>query len=133
MEYPGYGIYKGSPSEKAVLRDAEAAYDYLLNTMNLEEKDILVAGRSLGSGPATYLASTRNPGMLILISPFKSIKAVVRQSFGNIAQKLVKERFNNLKTMENVTCPVFILHGKNDTMISHSHAVELYGKDFFRG
>jgi len=127
VEYPGYGIYKGTASEKNVLLDAEAAYNYLLNHLHCKEEDIIIAGRSLGSGPATWLASFTNPGLLVLISPFTSIKGVVKHAFGSTASKLVKERFNNLKRMPSVNCPVFILHGKNDQLIPLEQANQLYG------
>lgn len=91
----------------------------------------MIAGRSLGSGPATWLASFTNPSILILISPFTSIKAVVNHAFGKTAQLLVKERFNNLRLIPSVKCPVFILHGKNDTLIPHEQANKLYGKKMF--
>jgi len=127
VEYPGYGIYKGSASEKNVLLDAEAAYSYLINNLGIKEEEIMIAGRSLGSGPATWLASFTNPSMLILISPFTSIKAVVNHAFGKTAQLLIKERFNNLQLIPSVKCPVFILHGKNDTLIPPEQANKLYG------
>ena len=130
MEYPGYGIYKGKPSEKNVLLDAETAYNYLLNEMHISEEDISVAGRSMGSGPATWLASRKNPAMLILISPFASIRAVVKSNFGSTVQYLVKERFNNLQTIPSVKCPVFILHGMKDTLIPQAQAMALYGELF---
>jgi dienelactone hydrolase len=133
VEYPGYGIYKGAPSEKNVLLDAEAAYNYLLNEMHCNEEDIFVAGRSIGSGPATWLASKRNPGMLILVSPFTSIRAVVKNNFGSTAQYFIKERFNNLENIPAVKCPVFILHGKKDTLIPEVQAMALYGKLFIEG
>lgn len=130
VEYPGYGIYKGKASEKNILLDAEAAYNYLLNEMHISEEDIYVAGRSMGSGPATWLASKKNPAMLILISPFTSIRAVVKSNFGSTVQHLVKERFNNLQTIPEARCPVFILHGKKDTLIPEAQAMALYGKSF---
>jgi hypothetical protein len=39
---------------------------------NYLEKDIIILGRSIGSGPACYLSSKRNPGALALISAFAS-------------------------------------------------------------
>jgi hypothetical protein len=48
----------------------------------LEERDVLLFGRSMGSGPATYLASKYSPGALILMSPYTSIRNVVRSKVG---------------------------------------------------
>jgi hypothetical protein len=47
--------------------------------MGIKETDILLFGRSIGTGPATIVASRRKPGGLILMSAFKSIRDVVRE------------------------------------------------------
>lgn len=52
-------------------------------------------GRSIGSGPAVYLASLYKFRALILLSPFLSIYDAVRNKFGDICANLVKQRFNN--------------------------------------
>lgn len=65
----------------------------------------------MGSGPSTYLAANYNPGALLLMSPYTSIKNVVRSKVGSFLSFLVAEHFDNLKLMPKVTCPTFILHG----------------------
>lgn len=78
VEYPGYGIYRTEDtSEEAILRDAEAVFDYLTDECKIDSKDIILFGRSLGSGPSSYLASIKDPGALILMSPFTSICGAV--------------------------------------------------------
>ena len=47
--------------------------------MGYEEKKIIVCGRSMGSGPSTYVASVRKPGAMILISGFLSLRAAVKR------------------------------------------------------
>ena len=64
----------------------------------------------MGSGPATYLSATYKPGALILMSPYTSIKNVVRNKVGFLSF-LVAEHFDNIKLMSKVTCPTFIVHG----------------------
>jgi len=76
----------------------------------IREKDILLFGRSMGSGPATYISAHYNPGALILMSPYTSIKNVVKNKVGFLSF-LVAEHFDNLKLMSNVMCPTFIVHG----------------------
>lgn len=64
VEYPGYGIYDepmlgavgaSGPTEEKILRDAELVLNFALTQTSLS--NIIVLGRSLGSGPATHLAS----------------------------------------------------------------------------
>lgn len=57
IEYPSYGIYKGTVNENEVLSDAEYIYDYICAILKYEEKNIFIFGRSIGSGPATHLSS----------------------------------------------------------------------------
>lgn len=59
LEYPGYGIYQGSPDASRILQDAHTVLDYLTQASNIAESSIILFGKSIGSGPATYLASSR--------------------------------------------------------------------------
>jgi hypothetical protein len=86
-------------------------YDYLVNNLKIKEKNILIFGRSIGSGPATHLAANRNPGILILMSPFTSLRNVVSNIAGKFLSYAIKERFKNIDLMEKVKCPTFIIHG----------------------
>ena len=78
VEYPGYGIYEGEfPSADLIIKDAEFVYKYLTKDLNWKESDIIVCGRSIGSGPACYISSTNKPSSLVLISPHTSIRGIV--------------------------------------------------------
>ena len=68
MEYPSYGVYEdnGGPSEEKIKEDAEYVYKFCLHDMGIKEDDIIVFGRSMGSGPAAYLAGTFNPKALCI-------------------------------------------------------------------
>lgn len=113
MEYPGYGIYKSEDtSESNILRDADKLMKFLLYTVKIPINRIIVLGRSIGSGPATFVAKKYKPAALFLVSAFTSIKKVVKNLYGILGEMLVKERFNNLERMKSVKCPVLIIHGK---------------------
>lgn len=79
MEYPGYGIYQGDPDADLIALDALNVYDYLNIVLNVHERNIILFGRSIGSGPASLVAADRNPCSLLLMSPFKSIREIVRE------------------------------------------------------
>ena len=91
MEYPGYGVYAEGPggtgpSADKITSDAETVYRFVKTKLNWREEDIVVCGRSIGSGPACYIASNHSPGGLVLVSPHTSIRGVVKdQFFGSIA------------------------------------------------
>ena len=129
VEYPGYGLYKTSePNEDQIKEDSLIVYDYLTKVVGLREKDIIVFGRSLGSGPSTYLAQKKSPYCLLLMSPFSSIQNAAKSQLGwaSFLGNIVKQRFNNLKEVKNLKCPLLIVHGKQDKVVPHSHSEELF-------
>lgn len=79
-----------------MLNDAEYIYKYLVKKIGYKEENIIVFGRSIGSGPATYLAGINKPGCLCLMSPFTSLKSVVKEYIGSWALCILKERFDNV-------------------------------------
>ena len=72
MNYRGYGGSTGRPSEGALFSDAVALYDEVADT----HEEVIVMGRSLGSGVAVYLAESRPVEALILVTPYKSMVAL---------------------------------------------------------
>jgi pimeloyl-ACP methyl ester carboxylesterase len=64
------------PCEDTVLNDALYVYDYFNKVLGIEEKDIILFGRSMGTGVATHIASLRNPGCSLIMSAYKSIRAI---------------------------------------------------------
>jgi abhydrolase domain-containing protein 17 len=114
VEYPGYGIYEeqGGCDADKITQDCDIVYKFILQEISgVEEKDLILFGRSMGSGPASFLASQYRPGALILMSPYTSIKNVVKSKVGWLLSTMVAEHFDNLKMMSKVVCPTFIVHG----------------------
>jgi abhydrolase domain-containing protein 17 len=127
VEYPGYGIYEGQCSEERVYDDALNVFTFLQST-GIDPSDIIVFGRSIGSGPACYLAAHTRPAAMLLMSAYTSIRDAVKYIVGTYAQYLVKERFRNIDNIARVSCPVFLLHGQKDTMIPYEHSQDLRDK-----
>lgn len=48
LEYRGYGLSQGSPSEEGLYMDARAGIDYLSSRTDINTNEIIVFGRSLG-------------------------------------------------------------------------------------
>jgi len=125
VEYPGYGLYIGTPSADKICQDAEIVYDYLTLKLGVPEDSIILYGRSIGSGPATHLAARRKPSALMLMSAYTSIGAVVKGVAGNVGKMFVAERFKNIEEISKIKCPVLFLHGMLDKLIPMDHAIEL--------
>ncbi len=118
VEYPGYSVYKGDPDADKILKNTWIVYDFVKKTFKLEDKNIFVFGRSIGTGPAVYLSSVRRPNALLLVSSFTSIRAVAGNLVGPL-KYLLKDRFFSIEYMKNVKCPVFFIHGKSDPLIPY--------------
>ncbi len=58
-DYEGYGTSGGKPTEKSVYADELAAYEYLTGSLHVPSNRVVIMGRSVGTGPAIYLAARR--------------------------------------------------------------------------
>ena len=125
VEYPGYGLYNGDPNETQILEDSEAVFRYIVGTLGFDSSKIIVSGRSMGSGPSIHLALKFRVKILVLVSPFLSIKEVTKNVFGSLASMVIKERFDNQTKMWQVGCPTIIIHGQNDKLVPFDHALVL--------
>jgi fermentation-respiration switch protein FrsA (DUF1100 family) len=120
-DYQGYGTSEGKPTERHAYDDEDAAYNFLVQTMHIQPNNIIAFGRSVGSGPAVDLASRRPVAGLILESAFTSAFRVMTR-----VSVLPFDRFDNLRKIKKVHCPVLIIHGTQDSVINAFHGRELF-------
>jgi fermentation-respiration switch protein FrsA (DUF1100 family) len=120
-DYRGYGLSDGSPGERNTYRDIDAVYAYATNTLGYAPSAIIAYGRSIGTGPSTWLAANRDVGGLVLESGFSSIFRVVTG-----APVFPIDRYPNGRRLASVTAPVFVLHGRADATIPFEHGERLY-------
>eukprot|EP00928_Gymnodinium_smaydae_P098399 TRINITY_DN9138_c0_g1_i1.p1 TRINITY_DN9138_c0_g1~~TRINITY_DN9138_c0_g1_i1.p1 ORF type:complete len:536 (-),score=84.55 TRINITY_DN9138_c0_g1_i1:90-1514(-) len=127
VEYPGYGLLsKMAPTEERICEAALTAFRFLVDVVGVRYQQIVICGRSLGSGPAVSLASKYPVGGLILISPFSSIKGAVRSIAGRFAALGFGDCFQNDRAISNVSCPTLFIHGERDELIPPDHSVRLF-------
>lgn len=124
VEYPGYSIYFSEPSADEILDNTLIIYDFIKNKFNIENKNIYIFGRSIGTSPAIYLASKRKPNALMVISAFTSIKAVADNLVGFL-KIFVKERMTSIDYIKDVTCPIIFIHGQKDSLIPFKETINL--------
>eukprot|EP00931_Biecheleriopsis_adriatica_P048002 TRINITY_DN27712_c0_g1_i1.p1 TRINITY_DN27712_c0_g1~~TRINITY_DN27712_c0_g1_i1.p1 ORF type:complete len:522 (-),score=86.60 TRINITY_DN27712_c0_g1_i1:208-1773(-) len=128
VEYPGYGVCKGTPCCKTVMENAESALHFVTDELRWPLDGVKVFGRSIGTGPAISLASKNEElAGLILIAPFLSIQELLRDRIGSLAH-YVSDDFVSKDVMADIACPTFIVHGQADTVVPHAHGKELYKK-----
>lgn len=122
MNYRGYGGSSGSPSEAALIADAQATYDVIRR----KHDRIAVMGRSLGSGVAVALAATRDVEKVVLVTPYDSIVNVAAKHYPWAPVRwLMKDDYNSVKRMADVRVPVFALIAEHDEVIPRSHSEAL--------
>jgi fermentation-respiration switch protein FrsA (DUF1100 family) len=129
VDYRGYGSSSRiSPNEITVNEDAEAAIQWLLGQRKIPEENIFLLGRSIGSGPATYLAAKyRGLAGLILESPFSSIDDAVPSYFHIYPLRLMlRTHFDNLSRVASVQAPILIISGTADTLTPTWMAEKLF-------
>ncbi|MGI9372446.1 MAG: alpha/beta hydrolase, partial [Hyphomicrobiales bacterium] len=80
LSYRGYGGSTGTPTEKGLMLDAKAAYEFL-RAQGLSDAQLIYWGESLGSGIATQLATKHHPRAVVLEAPFTSAADVARRSY----------------------------------------------------
>lgn len=125
MDYRTYGKSSGKLSETAFYRDAEFCYEYLKEQYN--ESEITLYGRSLGTGIATYLASKYWPKQLVLETPYYSMVDVAQRRYPIFpVKKLMSYEFPTFTFLEDVACPVTMIHGTNDNVVPLESAIKLY-------
>lgn len=132
IDYRGYGKSTGKLSEKGLYRDAEAAYDYLVDVKKIPQKQIICFGRSLGGVVAIRLALNRKLGALIISSTFTSLHELIKTLFsrwlGSIFCLANPFKMHSIKLINYVNCPLLIIHGVKDELVPYSMAKELYEK-----
>lgn len=116
VDYRGYGQSTGHiASEAQIHADMAAMYAWL--SVRYPEEQIVLYGRSLGSGLAARLAAEQRPQLLILESPYFSLEAIARRQFAFIPPVLLKYPLRTYQWIGQVRCPVVIVHGTNDTVV----------------
>lgn len=58
--------------------------EYLVKAAKIPESSIILFGKSIGSGPATYLASQYKACALLLLAPFTSIRDMAKEISGKL-------------------------------------------------
>jgi len=126
VEYPGYSIYENKkPEPKQIYDDSLTVFNWLKNKLKIDRNNIFIYGRSLGTSPAIYLSSKIQPKALFLVSAFTSIKDIGSDKFCSL---LVEDIFVSIHYINFVKCPVLLIHGENDSVISYTHSEKLAQK-----
>jgi pimeloyl-ACP methyl ester carboxylesterase len=114
LHYRGYGGSSGSPSEKALFADALELFD----RVHAQHPNIVVVGRSLGTGVAVRVASLRPVARLVLVTPFDSLGDIAAQHYPYLPVRwLLRDKFDSWRYAPQVTAPTRIIEAENDEIV----------------
>ena len=123
-DFRGYGRSTGTPTLRAALEDAHKIFDQLKSNSKLRKK-VCVMGRSLGSAPTLELCAKRSDiAGCVLESGYADPIPLVERRGLKIDKTTPEENalFNNSKKIRLVKCPLLIMHGADDFLISPHEA-----------
>lgn len=125
IEYPGYGVAPGTPSESAIYESAARALDEL-KSLGVAQSRVVLAGQSLGSGVAAEMALRGYGARLLLISPFTSIPDLVdgMVPFG-MGGLFATDRFDTRSKAPRLKLPTVIAQGDEDWLVPLEMAQEV--------
>ena len=115
VNYRGFGLSEGEPSERAVVADARLIFDYAAARADVDATKIVLLGRSLGTYFTVALAGSRRVRGAILATPFDSIAAVGEERYPWLPVGLILNgRYDAAAIAPKVTVPALFVLAEND-------------------
>ena len=126
IDYRGFGKSKGKRTEKLLYEDALHVYNRMRFDFKYPENQIVIYGRSLGSGFAAKLASSTKPEMLILDAPYYSFSHLTNRFLPFLPVSiLLRFKIRTDEWLKYCRCPIYIIHGTKDRLIPFSSSMRL--------
>jgi uncharacterized protein len=126
FDYRGFGPTPGEPSEIGLYEDAQAAWQWL-RSRGVPAERIIIWGHSLGSGPATELATLHPAAALVLFGAFTSIADRAAELYPWLPVRwVVGFRFDNLRRIPDIESPLVLAHSSSDLTIPFAHSQRLF-------
>jgi len=131
FEYRGFSVAASKclpcTSESSVYADVEAAYACVTETLGVPSSEVIVFGRSIGSGPAVELGHRHRDelGGLILESPFLSAFRVVNDKMARNCLCCF-DVFKNANKVNDLQFPILFIHGTEDRIVPFEHSLLLH-------
>ncbi|PCI25132.1 hypothetical protein COB57_02860 [Candidatus Peregrinibacteria bacterium] len=130
FDYREYGKSEGTiQSENDLYKDSQAAVKFLNNEKNIDNKDIIIWGRSLGGAIAIDTASKNDFHKTIIESSFSSIQDMASHQFWYFGKLMIlKFHFSSIDKIENISSPLLIMHSPTDEIIPFQQGEKLFKK-----
>lgn len=124
IDYPGFGKSSGKLTEQKLYEYAEQLY--IMAKAKYNADNIIIYGKSLGTGIAAWLASKKSSKRVILETPYYSMSSLVSHYLPVYPMsRLLKYQLPTYTHINIINAPITIFHGTNDKVIPYSNAVKL--------
>ena len=120
IDYPGYGLSEGKTNDDSMIEMSKVVYEYVKDLEYVDQDHIYIYGYSIGTGVATYIASTYDVKGLILVAPYSSITDLFNSYlpiFKGIFAELIVEEFDSKSNALNVSVKPLIIASRSDKTI----------------
>ncbi|MCO4780789.1 MAG: alpha/beta hydrolase [Candidatus Cloacimonetes bacterium] len=129
FNYRGYGLSEGKPSEKKIVEDALLIYNSYKDNPNIDQNNIVIMGRSLGTGVAIQLAAKVDAAKLILVSPYDSMINTAYDHYPFLPiQMMLKNPFKSEDFIDKVKQKTLIIYGDQDQVVRPERTLALIKK-----
>lgn len=126
VNYPGYGQSQGKPGQKSFFNAALSIYDYAVSREDIDPQNIVLMGRSIGTGSAVYVAHERKVRAVVLISPFESLRSVAQSKMPFLPVGLIlRHPFPSKKYASKIQAPLLAFYGTQDQIVPGPHSRKL--------
>jgi len=127
IDYRGYGQSTGKTTEQGTYLDAQAAWDYLVNTRRIPAKRIIVFGRSLGGAIGAWLGVQNTPAAVIIESSFSSGVDMAHRLYPFLPSRLITRlQYPVADYAARLNCPVLVVHSRHDEIIPFTMGQAIY-------
>jgi len=131
IEYPGYALMQGEPSEKAIVWTARRMVEHLVSPSGLAARPdrVCLFGQSIGTSVALHVAADPHSAAAkcVLLSPFTSIPDMCRHFFAFVPRPdlFVLDAFDSRRIAPDIRIPTLILHGTHDEIVPYEQGRQL--------
>lgn len=127
LNYRGYGMSGGTPSEERILSDALAAVRELEAQGRIQKGQALLIGRSLGSGVAGYVCERLQAKKVCLVTPYDSVLAIAKKQYWYLpVGKLLRHRFEATQWAQTNKIPMLMILAQTDETVPHENSQRLF-------
>lgn len=119
FDYSGFGFSEGEAKRKNVIKDGNAALDYLKTRDDVKSTDLVIYGQSLGGNLAAMLAAEREEDVdaIVIEGAFSSHKDIAAEYYGFLGKILVRESRTGHTEIENYHKPLLVIHSNEDQVV----------------